>query len=471
MKTKKTTVLIPVESQVREFDAKLLLACIAAKKGFSAVIGSRQELKYRIASFPRSIYIAKDLMPGSKRMFKIMHKLGCEIVAWDEEGLVHTPPEPYFARRFSAVTISYVSHLLAWGQDNVDLWRQYPELPEGMPIHITGNPRGDLLRSEIRPFYQMEVDKLHEKYNDFILINTNFSAVNAFHARENLFQSIKKTEEKPKMGRRARGMSREYAEGLRNHKQAIFENFKRLIPALDRSFSDHIIIVRPHPGENQAIYKSIAAQCGRVRVTNEGNVVPWLMAARALVHNGCTTAAEAYVMGLPAISFRPAVNDHYDFAFHHLPNLLSHQCFDLDELQVTLGQILSGKLGPAGGQESEALIDQFMAARKGPLACDRIVDVLEKTMKGRSGLVELPFFDQLKGHYMVTKRNLRKRFISYFPGSHNKPKFNRHRYPGVSLEYVRTRVHRFQQLLGVSAHLKVERTHNHIFRISARHKT
>ena len=90
------------------------------------------------------------------------------------------------------------------------------------------------------------------------------------------------------------------------------------------------------------------------------------------------------MMGLPAISFRPVVNDHYDFAFHHLPNLLSHQCFDLDELQVTLGQILSGKLGLAGGHESEALIDHFSAARKGPLACDRIVDVLEKTIKGRS---------------------------------------------------------------------------------------
>ena len=84
--------LIPVKSQVREFDAKLLLACIEARRGFFSVIGSRQELKSRIASFSRSIYIAKDLMPGSKRMFKMMLKLGCEIVAWDEEALVHTPP-------------------------------------------------------------------------------------------------------------------------------------------------------------------------------------------------------------------------------------------------------------------------------------------------------------------------------------------------------------------------------------------
>jgi surface carbohydrate biosynthesis protein len=467
MKTKKTTLLIPVESQIREFDAKLLLACIAARRGFSSVIGSRQELKSRIGSFPRSIYIAKDLMSGSKSMFKIMRKLGCEIVAWDEEALVHTPAETYFARRLSPIPIRYVSQLLAWGQDNVDLWRQYPELPEGTPIHITGNPRGDLLRAGIRVFYKIEVDELREKYNDFILVNTNFSAVNAFRARGNLFQPIKKTAKKPKMGRRAQGMSREYAEGLRQHKQAILEDFQRLIPALEQAFSDYIIVVRPHPGENQEIYHSIATRCERVLVTNEGNVLPWLMAARALIHNGCTTGVEAYVMGVPAISFRATVNDYYDYAFHHLPNLLSHQCFDLDELQVTLGKILSGELGPTGGHESEALIDHFLAARNGPLACDRIVDVLEKTMNGRSELVAPPFADRLKGHYKATRRNLKKRFISYLPGSHNKPRFDRHRYPGVSLGEVHARVSRFQQVLGVSSNLKIVQIGNHIFRISA----
>jgi len=467
MKTKKTTLLIPVESQVREFDAKLLLACIAARRGFFSVIGSRQELKSRIASFPRSIYIAKDLMSGSKRMFNIMRKLGCEIVAWDEEALVHTPPEAYFSRRLSAASARYVSHLLAWGQDNVDLWRQYSQLPDGITIHVTGNPRGDLLRSEIRPFYRMEVDELREKYNDFILINTNFSAVNALRARGNLFQPSKKPEEKPKMGRRARGMNRKYAEGLRQHKQAIFEDFLQLIPALEKAFPDYIIIVRPHPGENQEIYHSIAVKCERVQVTNEGNVLPWLMAARALIHNGCTTGVEAYVMGVPAISFRATINDYYDYAFHHLPNLLSHQCFDLKDLYLTLGKILAGELGSADGREREVLIDHYLMARNGPLASERIVDVLEKTLNGRSELPKPVFTEWLKGHYKVTRRNLKKRFKLYRPGADDKSAFHRHCYPGVSLEEVRTRVSRFQQILVERSELKVDQIGNHIFRISA----
>jgi surface carbohydrate biosynthesis protein len=60
MKTK-LQLLIPVENQVREFDAKLLLACIAARRGFSVVIGSRREMEFRIASFPRSLYLSKSM--------------------------------------------------------------------------------------------------------------------------------------------------------------------------------------------------------------------------------------------------------------------------------------------------------------------------------------------------------------------------------------------------------------------------
>ena len=101
MKATKATLLIPVENQVRGFDAKLLLAYIAAKRGFSAVIGSRQELKSRIAFFPRSIYIAKDLRSGSRHIFKIMRKLGCVIVAWDEEALTHQLPEVYYRTRLA----------------------------------------------------------------------------------------------------------------------------------------------------------------------------------------------------------------------------------------------------------------------------------------------------------------------------------------------------------------------------------
>ena len=466
MKAVKATLLMPVENQVRELDSKLLLACVAAKSGFSSLIGPRREMHIHISSFPRSIYLAKSMPVHRNIIFKIMRKLGHEIVAWDEEALVHPQAETYYRRRVCPLGIKYVSHLFAWGEDNAELWQQYPELPAGVPIHVTGNPRGDLLRSEMRGFYEKDAEELRRAYGHFILINTNFNHVNAFSPDLNLFRPAIKPGEEPKFGRAAKGMSREYAEGLRDHKQAVFEDFQRLIPALEKAFPQHTIVVRPHPTENQDPYHKIAAHCERVRVTNEGNVVPWILAAEAVVHNGCTTGVEAYVTGVPAVSYRATINDFYDLGFYRLPNLLSHQCFDFDELRATLGDILTGKLGPADGNERQVHIKRRLVALDGPLACERMVDMLEEIMEGRSELPRPSVRNRLEGRSMSAIRTLIKRVKERLPVSHNRPEFQRHRYPEVSLEEIRAHISRFQQVLGDSSELKLEQIYDQFFLIS-----
>jgi len=459
--------LIPVENQVRELDPKLLLACIAAKRGFSCIIGSRREIHFHISSFPPGIYLSKSITAASDIMFQIMRNLGHVIVAWDEEALVHLPPEIYFSRRISPVAMKSVSRMLAWGQNNAALWRQYPQLPNGVEIHVTGNPRNDLLRPEIRRYYENSMEELRKNYGDFILINTNFNHVNAFYPGLNLFQPVKNPGEEPEFGRAAKGMSREYAEGLRDLKQAVFEKFQELIPALEQAFPGYNIVVRPHPTEHQEIYRQIAAQCERVLVTNEGNVVPWLMATKAVIHNGCTTGVEAYVTDVPAISYRATVNEYYDYGFYRLPNLLSHQCFDFEELRLTLSKILAGEIGAAGGAERKTLVNQHLEALDGPLACERIVDVCDKIVAGRSDIVKPALRRRLKGHGMATMRTIKRKFKARLPRSRNKPEFHRHRYPEVSLEEMLARVARFQQVLGESRKLQVEQIFDQFFRISA----
>ena len=465
MKSNKTTLLIAVENQVRELDAKILLACVAARRGLPSIIGSKREVESRIASFPRSIYLAKSLVHGNSEFLRIVRMLGHENVAWDEEALVHLPPDTYFSRRLSPVAMRYISHLFAWGEDNAELWRQYPERPAGTAIHVTGNPRGDLLRPEMRSFYDRQVEEIRKACGNFILINTNFNHVNAFLPERNLFQPVKEPGEEPRFGRAARGMTREYAEGLRNFKQAIFEAFQKLIPALEKTLPKYTIIVRPHPTESQETYHKLAAQCERVQVTNEGNVVPWLMATRALIHNGCTTGVEAYILRVPTISYRATVNDYYDYGFYKLPNRLSHQCFDFEELQQTLKKILSGELGVADGVEREELINQYLVALDGPLACERIVDVLQKTVDGLSKLPKPSLWNRLEGWYKATKRRGRQRSKSRDTSSHKLLEFQRHKYPQISLEELRARIERFQHLLDDHGELKVDQIFDKLFLI------
>jgi hypothetical protein len=246
----------------------------------------------------------------------------------------------------------------------------------------------------------------------------------------------------------------------------VFNDFKELIPSLAKAFPDRTLVVRPHPTENHEVYSKIAASCERVRVTNEGNVVPWLIAAKVLVHNGCTTGVEAYAMGVPAISYRKSVNEYYDNGFYRLPNLLSYQCFNFEELRLTLEKIFAGELGAADGAERQSNIDRYLAAQDGSLACERIVDVLEKMMQGRSELPKRELLDRIEGWSVANGRRLVKGLLSYLPNTHNRPEFQRHRFPGISLDALNEKIERIQQILGENTKLKVEQLSDVLFQIS-----
>ena len=172
-------------------------------------------------------------------------------------------------------------------------------------------------------------------------------------------------------------------------------------------------------------------------------------------------------MGVPAISYRATVNDFYDLGFYRLPNLLSHQCFDFEELQSTLKNILAGKLGPANGAEREELVKHHMVALDGPLASERIIGACEHISNDGEELREPAWRYGLNRWYMAKVLSLINRHKSFLPGEFNKPAFQRHRYPGISIEELRARLWRFQSILGYKEELRVEEISDQIFRVSA----
>ncbi len=470
METVKPTLLIPVELQVREFEPKLLLACVAAKRGFPSVIGPRREMHFHIPSFPKSIYLSKSTTNASKNVFRHLGRLGDKIVAWDEEALVSLPPKLYYRHRLSPVAIKHVSHLFAWGEQNANLWRHYPDLPDGIPIHITGNPRGDLLRPELRGYYEDDVRKLRKTYGNFILINSNFNLINAYHPDMNLIMPGPNPGDASILSRRSKslGLSREYAEGFTAYKRAILGDFEDLVPFLDRTFPDFTIVVRPHPAENQEVYKRVASTCEHVHVINEGNVVPWLLASKALIHNGCTTGIEAYALGVPAVAYRARKQEEFDRDFHQLPNQLSHECCNLEEIQATLERILNGQAGNDIGDERKILMNRHLAAQDGPLACDRIVDELEKITAEMSTMPKPAAGDRLISWIWAKRRRVSKRLRGYRANmSHNRPDFLSHRYPEISFDDIQSRMLRFQQLLGYNGTLTLKPIAGQFFRISS----
>jgi len=82
-------------------------------------------------------------------------------------------------------------------------------------------------------------------------------------------------------------------------------------------------------------------------------------------------------MRVPAISYRPVVTDLIDNGFYLLPHGLSHQCFSSSELIDLIQQVLKGELG-AAGEDRAVLVKRYLTGQEGALACERMVDVLER---------------------------------------------------------------------------------------------
>jgi hypothetical protein len=172
-------------------------------------------------------------------------------------------------------------------------------------------------------------------------------------------------------------------------------------------------------------------------------------------------------MRVPAVTYRASVNEKYDFGFYRLPNLISHTSLNIEELKATLKKILDGELGPADGDDRKQLIDHYLAAHDGPLACERMIDALEDLVAGRTELPKPGVGAIISGWSLWALRTLIKRYKDSRPGSHNRPEFQRHRYPEVSLEDIRGRLSRFQKVIGDIEGLDVEPVFDQFYRISA----
>jgi hypothetical protein len=200
-----------------------------------------------------------------------------------------------------------------------------------------------------------------------------------------------------------------------------------------------------------------------VRVVSERSVIPWLMGASVLIHNGCTTAVEAAVLGRPTITFKPVTRKGFDF---ELPDSLSHETYDRDELVATTRRIVDGDPAEASGEPlRREILDRHLAALDGPLAADRMVSALTAAgFAGRRYHSE-SLYTYWQARRRLAIRNADKREAAAVPGDRNTRAYHDHRFPGTTVAELEERIRRFGDQLGRFEGLEVTCLADHIFRI------
>jgi surface carbohydrate biosynthesis protein len=440
------SLILPAEIHSREFDARLLHGVLAMQRGWSVIVGSKALINRSIWRFPPSVYLCQTLTHKRRTMLKLLRRLGHVSFGWDEEGLIYLDRDVYLMRRVSSETLVLLEKLITWGQqsaDDVD----HRARPLGLKALALGNPRFDLVRPELHGLYSLEVADIKSRFGDFILIDTNFSSFNPIISLHDLKPRVLAKKNAPVAGERER------FKRLLAHRKDVYEHFLADLPRFAALHPKFKFIVRAHPGENEQTWRDRFEGLTNVNVTREGSSVPWLIAAKALIHNSCTTAVEAAIIGHTPICYGPVVSIKDESA---LPNPISHRAEDFESLELALENACQGKLCMSA--EQKAILNHFVASIRGPLASTSIMDELEglspstrkTTAFSRSaaklfGFVRDHYKRQRKDH--ITDRYLEKVF------------------PVLSVDSVKARLNEIATVVNVTGDFTVHEISPNIFQM------
>ena len=292
-------VYLPIEHKSREFDSKALLAARLAERGYAVVLGQQWLMFANLDRLPPGVMLFKTFNRINHSAMQQARRAGHRVVAQEEELLAQT--EERVVRMLCPGGIFESADLyLCNGQFEREIMQR---LSGGRArIEITGNGRVDLLKPAARAFFRPSVDALRARHGGFVLVNTNFSAVNS------VWQSVDKVRQiEIDAGfldpNDAAAMKRwnefiDYESATRDAMHAAIRELAKRRPAQK-------IVVRPHPGEDLAGWAGVFAGAPNVLIAREGSHVPWTLACRLLLHSSCTTGFEAHVAGQPAFSLVP----------------------------------------------------------------------------------------------------------------------------------------------------------------------
>ncbi|MGF1525590.1 MAG: surface carbohydrate biosynthesis protein [Candidatus Competibacterales bacterium] len=359
------TVVLPVEIKNRELDANVLLAAALAERGWRALVISYWQLGAVGHRLPPALWVMKNVTRRSLDLFARLRAWGHTLWALDEEALVIYSEAVYRRRRLALETMGQARGLLAWGEANTHLWRNYLAEAGGgeIPIYAVGNPRLDLTRPALRTVYHPAVAALKGRFGPYVLINSNFGTVNPKAAA---LLRLPRPEDVA-AGRVA--APPHYDPELAHHRHRAFQAFLQAFPTLARRVPQLQFVLRPHPAEGGKPWEAAAQGLANAHVVYEGEAVPWILGATAVVHHSCTTAVEAFFCDRPVFSYHPSPDAAYQ---PPITRALSQETATLAELCDGLAAAAAGQPSSPGDSVRWQTATHFVASARGSLACDRI---------------------------------------------------------------------------------------------------
>jgi surface carbohydrate biosynthesis protein len=457
----KVNILLPIETICRELDYKLVIATMLAKNDNTTImLGHYDVIDNIIAKTYNGLYIGKSIFKQlflgfsdstNTRHYQQLKKQGYGLVYLDEEGGVYAGDSINWGKllnqRIKAEILDQNDMITTWGEFQKNHYSQCVKSNEMPPAILnTGHPRFDMAKPKYHSLYMNEVKQLSQQYGDYIIINTNLTLANNIMGVKDTFSSRfgYVTDDNKRIN---------YIEQWA-HTTKILSGFVELVQKLACEFPDINFIVRAHPSEDPDFYKAAFNQIENIIINSEGSVIPWLVGAKAMIHDGCTTAIEAYLAHTPVINYKSITNKQHDLK---LPNKIGIQCISIKEVVRAIKKI-------SGNTNDFQKINQFDEEDYSLLSnlktdvVNGFIDLMNIEINKRSQLtIKSPNFlsmiirERLHSAKTKIKDVIRK---ALFHHKHQMSLKYSRKFPGFCKEELRLKLNSIENIIGYKVNIK-----------------
>lgn len=283
---KRRTVLLSLEHKEREFLPKCLLAAHLIHKGFRVFLGSSEAIHEIAKIIGPSVFFHKSTHPKSP----LYKSLGHTFVFLDEEGGITTPTstiKEFCQWRYATVSKERQDIVFLPGKRWFEEVSQMPNV-NGVKLHVTGWPRIDLWGSKYSILHDDKVQTIKREHGVFYLFPASFGA-----ASQLSFERLIET-----------SPNQMFAE-IQIHKRDAFFDYIEMLRELSAGLTlGEKIIVRPHPSEDLREWENALIGFQNIEVIREGDVSPWILAAKAIIQFGSTTVIQSALNGKLNVQYR-----------------------------------------------------------------------------------------------------------------------------------------------------------------------
>jgi len=358
-----------VDSPKRDLDGLVLVAYQLARRGTEVFLVPMYQQGYDVPVLRPDAVVVNYARENNLELLTTYKRLAIAVLVLDTEGGVLSESgldAPYnWAKQFHALGLHHcVDRYLFWGPR---LYEAFAAASGMSPptLSVTGCPRYDFCAYPWRRLLEFAE-------RDYVLVNTNFSAVNprftqSAHAEKAIFVQL--------------GWPTDYVDRLFTDLERVFPRYLEAIEHVARRQPRLRIRVRPHPFEDAALYERRFAGITNIVVEGGGNVLPVIASAACVVHLNCGTAVESLMLGTPAVSLE-FLNTEAMRAHAPLPSTLSvpaqsaaefeHLVVNSDELRRRLSNtgpdLLSRFVEPwfhqVDGHSAERVAENAIAAAR-----------------------------------------------------------------------------------------------------------